>query len=121
MPDAKRILLINDQTTLLDVRNLLLSKQGYLLREISDPVLALAIARDFKPDLILMDVNRPGKGTLAIQMLKGHALLRLIPIIYFSEQENIAALANQSGADAWLKKPFDSSQLLELTDKFLKP
>ena len=121
MPEAKRILLINDQSTLLDIRDLLLSKKGYLVREISDPVLALAIAGDFKPDLILIDVNRPGKGTLAIKMLKGHALLRPIPVIYFSEKENIAALANQSGADAWLKKPFDISQLLEMTDKFLKP
>jgi hypothetical protein len=47
--------------------------------------------------------------------------LRSIPIIYFSEKENIAALAAQSGADAWLKKPFNISKLLELTDKFLKP
>jgi CheY-like chemotaxis protein len=121
MADAKRILMINDQSPPLEVRELLLQKRGYLVREISDPALTLAVAREFKPDLILVDYSRPGKGTLAILMLKGHALLRPIPIIYFSENKNIAALAAQSGAEAWLKKPFDISKLLELTDKFLKP
>jgi CheY-like chemotaxis protein len=147
MPEEKRILLLNDEPSPPDVRHLLLLKMGYAVREISDPGQIIIEAREFKPHLILIDHSQPARGALAIRMLKGHVLLRSIPIICFLPPEDSGKLpanpgkppvnsvkpsvnpanpttdpanpATDPGAIVWLKKPFDIAQFREMTEKLL--
>lgn len=74
----------------------------------------------FKPDLIFIDHNMPGIcGTDATKMLKSHPEYSLIPVIYFSGQDNIVQLAKEAGANAFFRKPFEINALLGIVKKFV--
>ncbi|WP_134090301.1 PleD family two-component system response regulator [Olivibacter sp. XZL3] len=68
-----------------------------------------------QPDIILIDNWIPGLGGVkATQTLKSTPNLSDIPIILFSANSNLPALAEEAGADSFLKKPFDLDELESL-------
>ena len=104
MPEPKRILLVDDDRSYLDTCRTLLIKKGYSVRELSDPIRILEIAGDFRPDLIFIGPNLLRfRGTYAVQMLKGHDLLRKIPVIFSADH---------------LTKPIDGGQMIRVIGKF---
>ncbi len=112
----KKILLVDNDPSHLDVCNRILTKKGYHVRDLSDGRLLLDVAKTFMPDLIFMDHDTPHmRGLYATQMLKGHVLLRHIPIIYFSWREEDRGPSKAAGADAFLGKPFKVEALVDLT------
>lgn len=67
------------------------------------------------PDIILIDNWIPGLGGIkATQTLKEAEHLKEIPVILFSANSNLPALAEEAGADSYLKKPFDLDELENL-------
>lgn len=67
------------------------------------------------PDIILIDNWIPGLGGIkATQTLKEVQHLKQIPVILFSANSNLPALAEEAGADSYLKKPFDLDELESL-------
>lgn len=84
--EAKRILIIDDEpamTRMLRV-NLEMTKR-YQVREENQAMHALAAAREFNPDLILLDVIMPGVdgGELA-RRIKADAALKQVPVIFLT-------------------------------------
>ena len=72
------------------------------------------------PDLIFMDNWLPDiSGIEATRMIKSNENLKNIPILYFSANSNIDALANEAGADDYLAKPFDIDQFEEVVKKYI--
>jgi DNA-binding response OmpR family regulator len=73
-----------------------------------------------KPDIILIDNWIPGLGGVkSTQLLKKTEHLKHIPVILFSANSNLAALAEEAGADSYLKKPFDLDHLENLAMNLL--
>ena len=71
----------------------------------------------YMPDLIFMDNWLPDiSGIEATKLIKASEALKHIPVIYFSANSNIGALANEAGADEFLAKPFD----IDLFEKTVK-
>jgi len=59
------------------------------------------------PDLILLDIRMDGvDGGSICQEIKSDPEIAEIPVVMFSANENIATIARQSGADAYITKPF---------------
>lgn len=74
-----------------------------------------------KPDIILIDNWIPGLGGVkATQTLKSTPNLNDIPVILFSANSNLPALADEAGADSYLKKPFDLDELEGLALSLLR-
>jgi len=74
-----------------------------------------------QPNIILIDNWIPGLGGVkAIQELKKREHLNKIPVILFSANSNLAVLAEEAGADSYLKKPFDLDELEKLALSLLK-
>lgn len=72
------------------------------------------------PDLIFMDNWLPDiSGIEATRMIKSNENLKNIPILYFSANSNIDALAKEAGADDYLAKPFDIDQFEEVVKKYI--
>ncbi len=115
----KKILLIDDNADHLLVCKLIFERNGYevlVLLGCEELIKAVDI---FGPDLIFMDHNMPGIcGPEAIQMLRSNPSSSVIPIIYFSAEDNLEILAKNAGADAWLPKPIDIARMLKLTNQF---
>jgi CheY-like chemotaxis protein len=77
------------------------------------PENALALARQTKPDVILLDVTLPGlSGWQVLQALKADPVMRSIPVIICSEQDE-ADRARKAEAATFLKKPFSPQDFLD--------
>jgi CheY-like chemotaxis protein len=122
MPEPKRILLVEVEQSVLDSFHLLFADIGFVIRKLPDSRLVLAMVREFKPHLIFMDHDMPGgRNKLALQMLKGHALVKHIPVIYLTAHADAGHLARQAGADAHLMKPVEARAVMEMTHRFIGP
>lgn len=74
-----------------------------------------------QPNIILIDNWIPGLGGVkATQTLKSNPALNDIPVILFSANSNLPALAEEAGADSYLKKPFDLDELESLALSLLQ-
>jgi len=107
-----RILLVDDEPSLLAVLEPVLTAAGYAVSVASTGMNALAQVNDDRPDVILLDLGLPDMdGKDVIRSLRG---LEGLPIIVISarhqEAEKIAAL--DEGADDYVDKPFEIGELM---------
>jgi CheY-like chemotaxis protein len=117
-PERKRILVVDDEPDFAAIMRLTLEQTGhYHARQETDPTRALAAAREFRPDLVLLDVMMPGLdgGDVAGQ-LRADPSLRDVPVIYLSAlgggvDEAGAAVAAKQGGQCCLGKPVDFGHL----------
>lgn len=114
----KRILIGEDDPSILKMTRLRLEHEGYAVTTATDgeAVLRAAIANTL-PDLILLDIKMPKlNGYEVCQRLKRHTPTATIPVIVFSASESqIQRLADRCievGATDWIKKPFRTKDLL---------
>jgi len=123
MEDRKKILIVDDDPDHLLICNILLRRRDFDVMPLlgCDPFKDLTDAIDtFQPSLIFMDHFMPGMtGYDAIKLLKAHPVYRTIPIIYFSVHGDLALIAREAGADAYVQKPFLMNDLLEIADKYV--
>jgi len=115
--EIKKILVVDDEPDVASLLALLLKSQGYDVTSASDGPEALEKARSGKPDLILLDIMLPKlDGYKVARMLKFDENFRHIPIIMLTAkiQEKDKQIGMEMGADAYITKPFNTPQLLEL-------
>ncbi len=109
-----RILIVDDEPAVADLIEAVLTGEGYTVAVARDGAQGLMLARDWKPDLILMDVMLPGvDGPTATRRLKEEPETADIPIVAMSAGRNIRShTGDLDEADAVLAKPFDIDALL---------
>src|SRR5438046_15691 len=120
-PAPKTVLVVEDNELNLKLLNDLLEYQGYtvIATRLGEP--ALGLARQYKPDLILMDIQLPDiSGMEATQRLKSDEQTRDIPVIavtaFAMSGDEARILA--SGCDAYLSKPFNVAEFLRLVEQW---
>jgi len=109
-----RILVVEDESGVADLIDAVLTGEGYTVAVARDGAQGLMLARDWHPDLILMDVMLPGvDGGTITRRLKSEAPTADIPIVAMSAGRTIRDHAGElDDADAVLAKPFDIEALL---------
>ncbi|GGH26051.1 response regulator [Sphingobacterium alkalisoli] len=116
----KTILIFDDDVNILEVCSIVLEACGYnvAVSETSHDIIEKVI--EIKPDVILMDNWIPDIGGVkATQLLKQHPDFGHLPVIYVSANNDIHLLAETAGADAYLAKPFDLSDLENVVAQML--
>jgi len=112
--DNYQILVIDDDSALVDLMTFVLEQAGMDVQGITHPKEALdAISRQ-KPDLILMDVHMPWcSGIELAQVIRQHSNLAGIPIIFLSSETDadVQFTAVLKGGDDFLIKPIDIGRL----------
>ena len=111
MPSGK-VLIVEDDRTLLDVLKYNLTKEGHDVVTASDGVEALDVARNKKPDLIVLDVMLPKlDGFEVCRILRSEMT---VPILMLtakaSETDKVVGL--ELGADDYMTKPFSMREFL---------
>jgi two-component system sensor histidine kinase/response regulator len=109
-----RILIVDDHPTNVAILEEILG-EDYTLRTASCGEEALAIALDFQPALILLDIMMPGIGGYeTCRRLRAHASLRHIKIIMVSARALVTERLQgyEAGADDYITKPFDEEELV---------
>jgi two-component system, cell cycle response regulator DivK len=117
------VLVVEDNPVNMRLVRLLLRTHGYTVQEAATGHEALALLRAERPDAILLDMQLPGMdGFTLAAMLKSDAQTRTIPLIAVTafamkgDAERIMA----AGCDAYLSKPIDDAELLEVIARCLK-
>jgi twitching motility two-component system response regulator PilG len=119
---GKKILLVEDQESLLKLESILLTSRGFEVRGVSDGEAALAAIEEDIPDLMLLDIMLPDLDGFEIcRMIKEKERTRQIPIIMVTARKSRmdVQLSKEAGADAYITKPFKSAMLIETIQKFL--
>jgi CheY-like chemotaxis protein len=114
----KRILVIDDDRVSLAVTGDMLRDAGFEV-ETADSALAANeyIYGPTQPDVILMDVMMPFlDGGTKVELLRKREASRSIPVILISAKPagELEAIADKSGADGFLTKPLDRSDLVAM-------
>jgi two-component system, cell cycle response regulator DivK len=118
----KKVLIVEDNDLNMKLFNDLLVAHGYGTLQTKDGVEALALARQHRPDLILMDIQLPEVSGLQVtQWLKKDDDLRTIPIIAVTafamkgDEEKI----RDGGCEAYIAKPISVASFMRTVERFL--
>ena len=108
----KRVLVVEDDPVLTRVLCDNLTFEGFDVRATGDGAQAEQVAKDFGPDLVLLDVNLPGKS--GFELCEAWRQRSQIPIILLTAmgQKGDKVRGLQLGADDYVTKPFELEELL---------
>lgn len=119
---AKSILIVEDNELNIKLFHDLLEAQGYEIYQTSDGLEALKMAREFRPDLILMDIQLPEVSGLEVtKWLKEDDDLKAIPVVAVTafamkgDEEKV----REGGCEAYIAKPISVNHFLETIEQFL--
>lgn len=107
-----KIIIFDDDAEILHICAIILESKGFdVVTETScENVVQKVMASD--ANVILMDNSIPDTGgVIATRSLKQSSFTHHIPVIFFSANSNVAALSEQAGAEFYLAKPFDITEL----------
>ena len=114
-PKKHSILVIDDEPDLCELIEFQLQKEGFRTSSLSNPLEAIGHARDFQPDLIILDVMMPELDGLRLcSMLKVDSKLKDTPILFLTARSDADERVKgfERGADDYLTKPFDNRELI---------
>ena len=119
---TKTVLVVEDNELNMKLFHDLLEAHGYGILQTKDGMEALQIARDQKPDLILMDIQLPEVSGLEVtKWIKEDDNLKSIPVIAVTafamkgDEEKI----REGGCEAYIAKPISVANFLQTVQKFL--
>ena len=110
--ERTRILIVDDESIIrIDLREML-SNLGYLvIGEVGDGRSAVNLARELRPDLVIMDIKMPGMdGIDAAKILTEEKIAPVLLLTAYSQKE-LVSRARQAGVVGYLVKPFRESDL----------
>ena len=123
MTSRIRIFVVDDEKDLTDLLHYQLGKEGFEVKFSNNPFEALGKARDFSPELIILDVMMPDlDGFQLLRMIRSDNLLQKIPVIMLTAKSGVEHRIKglEQGADDYLEKPFDSQELILRIRSILK-
>lgn len=115
MKDKKHILVVDDESDILDLLGYNLSLEGFRVTCVSTGEKALGYAIESPPDLVLLDIMLPGMDGLdVLKQFKNNSNLKDIPVIYLSAKsgETDIVLGLELGAEDYITKPFSTKILI---------
>ncbi|MGE5660495.1 MAG: EAL domain-containing protein [Actinomycetota bacterium] len=121
--NTHKILIVDDQPNELKILSKFLEKLGYQLVVTSDGQMAIELAAQLLPSLILLDRNMPGiDGFETYRILQSCPICQDIPVIFmthFDDAESIVTALNLGAVD-YLTKPFQQEEVLRRVQLHLK-
>ena len=115
MSEGRRLLVVDDQEDIRDMAGLVLRGAGFdvVTAASGDDALRLARAGDF--DLVLLDINMPGRdGWSTLKLLRADEALHDLPVAMFSVKSEVRdkVVSLQDGAVDFITKPFAVDDLV---------
>ena len=113
----RRILIAEDEAIIrLDLKEMMEEEGFQVVGEAADGEAAVRLAREEKPDLVILDIKMPGMdGLTAAEAISSEGLAAVLILTAFSQKELVQRAA-EAGAMGYLVKPFQKSDLLPAID-----
>lgn len=118
----KTVLLIDDSKTQLLNSKFTLERGGFAVETVNDPLQAIERIFVIQPDLIITDVNMPGKdGITLVREIRRMPQFKTTPLLVMStdSQKHLFEQAREAGATGWLMKPVRQDDLLATVSRLL--
>jgi len=118
-----KILVVDDEIQLIEMVQMRLEANGYDVVAANDGEEGIEKVKSENPDLIILDIMMPKMdGFEVCKILKNDPQYSKIPIIFLSArvQEEDLETGEENGADAFVKKPFETSDLLAKIKELLE-
>ncbi len=108
-----RVIIADDESIIrMDLKEMLTTLGYLVIGEAGDGTSAVNLARDLKPDLVIMDIKMPGlDGIGAAKMLTEEKIAPVLFLTAFSQKELVEG-AKEAGVVAYLVKPFREAELV---------
>jgi CheY-like chemotaxis protein len=120
MSEGPLVLCADDDRDILALVALRLERAGYRVAQAVDGEQALSLARELQPDVLVLDVMMPRMtGTEVVAALRADTETARLPVVLLSARAQDADVARglEAGADAYLAKPFQGPELIELVGR----
>jgi two-component system, OmpR family, response regulator len=119
-----RILVVDDDPNITQSLRLILEKTGrFTVRTENVGTNALATARDFRPDLVLLDVMMPDiDGGRVAEQIRGDSGFKNIPIVFLTaivKKEEVEARDGIIGGFPYIAKPMNAKGVIRVIDENL--
>jgi len=118
----KKILIVEDEESLLKLESILLTSKGYEVRGVANGKAALDAIAEEAPDLVLLDIMLPEiDGFEVCRRIKENPETSAIPVIMLTAKKSREDMARGEsvGADWYITKPFKSAMVIETIQRFL--
>lgn len=112
------MLIVEDETGLLEILELNFRSAGYRVATASDGITAWQQFESQSPDLLILDLNLPQvSGFRLLELVRRESDLPILILTAydFAEAEEVA----RHRPDAYVKKPFDVQELIDLADRLV--
>jgi len=109
---TKKILVVEDEKTLLETLTYNLKREGYSVEAVSDGYEALNSARKLMPDLIILDIMLPGIDGFEITRILRQEITIPILMLTARDDEIDRVIGLEIGADDYITKPFSMRELM---------
>ncbi|MEW6981305.1 sigma 54-interacting transcriptional regulator [Colwelliaceae bacterium 6471] len=120
-PTQKKILIVDDDPSLLRLLGIRLSAAGYNVESAANAKMALGILKSFHPHMVISDLRMEGMDGMALfeQIRQQHPNM---PVVIMTAHGTIpdAINATKQGVFSFLTKPFESQELLETVQKAIQ-
>ncbi len=116
-----KILIVDDEKDIVETLSFMLEAKGFEIISAYDGEEGLKLAKEESPDLIILDVMMPKiNGYKICRLLKYDAKYKNIPIIMVTarSQDTDKLIGEETGADEYITKPFEFSDVLEVINKY---
>lgn len=119
---GEKILVVDDDQTILDIVGVILTEKGYRIIQAMDGEEGIAMAESNMPAIVILDRKMPGlDGNDVIKALKGNPETNAIPIIMMTGVNTITDVMESIslGARDYIVKPFEPSDFVMRVEKNL--
>lgn len=116
-----KLLLVDDNEQFVESLVVVLQFHGYEFKTASNGVDAIKMVKEFKPDMVILDLMMPRMNGLEVcSYIKSHPSLKDTYIMVLSAKDSIEDRneALHSGADDYCVKPFSPDEILERITKY---
>ena len=118
-----KVLLIDDEPDILEILSYHLEKEGFLIKTAKNGVEGLEVARDFNPDLIVVDLMMPEMDGIetCMQVREDENLKNTLVALLTARSEDYSQIAGfESGADDYITKPIKPRVLVSRIKALLR-
>jgi CheY-like chemotaxis protein len=123
VPEAKKILICDDDPVILRLLQVNLEIEGYDVVVARHGEEAVTMALEETPDLVILDIMMPRMdGYEACAKIRSHEDTREVPVVFLSAraQQSDIDKGRAYGVSDYLTKPFDPTDLLEVIERLTK-
>jgi two-component system, OmpR family, response regulator MtrA len=107
-----KVLVVDDDSSLSEMLTIVLRQEGFEPKTVGSGDKAMSVVRDFKPDVVLLDLMLPGKdGVDVCREIRAESGVPIIMLTAKSDTVDVV-VGLESGADDYIVKPFKPKELV---------